>query len=82
MGWYRIKRRVGGEPVPEFYTRKVQELEKLKQQEKIGEIDLWYVDETGFCLIPYIPYAWQEKNQKIEVPSKLSKRLKGASQFC
>jgi hypothetical protein len=29
MGWHRIKRRLGGEPVPEFYTRKVKELEKL-----------------------------------------------------
>lgn len=75
MGWYRIKRRPGGEPVPEFYTRKVQELEKLIQLEKAGLIEIRYVDETGFCLIPYIPYAWQEKNQKIEVRSQQSKRL-------
>ena len=34
-----------------------------------------YVDESGFCLIPYIPYAWQERKQKIEVPSQQSKRL-------
>ncbi|BAU65200.1 hypothetical protein STA3757_25790 [Stanieria sp. NIES-3757] len=26
-------------------------------------------------LLPYLPYAWQEKNQKIEVPSQPSKRL-------
>lgn len=75
MGWYRIKRRVGGEPVPEFYTRKIKELEELKQLEKIGKIEIRYVDETGFCLMPYIPYAWQERNQKIEVPSQKSKRL-------
>lgn len=25
--------------------------------------------------MPYIPYAWQERNQKIEVPSQKSKRL-------
>jgi transposase len=75
MGWYRIKRRVGGEPVPEFYTRKCQELEQLIQLEKIGKIEIRYVDETGFCLLPYIPYAWQEKNQKIEGPSQPRKRL-------
>jgi transposase len=75
MGWYRIKRRVAGDPVPEFYTRKVKELEKLIQLEKVGKIEIRYVDETGFCLIPYIPYAWQEKNQKIEVKSQQSKRL-------
>lgn len=75
MRWYRIKRRVGGEPVPSFYTRKIKELEKLKQQEQMGKIEIRYVDETGFCLIPYIPYAWQESQQKIEVKSQKSKRL-------
>ena len=58
MGWYRIKRRVGERPIPEFYDKKVKELNKLKQQESKGEIELRYVDESGFCLIPYIPYAW------------------------
>jgi transposase len=33
------------------------------------------VDESGFCLIPYIPYAWQENQQKTEVKSQQSKRL-------
>ncbi|MDJ0573834.1 MAG: IS630 family transposase [Xenococcaceae cyanobacterium MO_234.B1] len=75
MGWYRIKRRVGGNPSPEFYEKKVKELDELKKQESRGEIELRYVDESGFCLIPYIPYAWQEKKQKIEVKSQKSKRL-------
>ena len=75
MGWYRIKRRVGGNPLPEFYAQKVKELDKLKEQESTGEIEIRYVDESGFCLIPYIPYAWQERKQKIEIPSQQSKRL-------
>jgi transposase len=75
MGWYRIKRKPGGEPVPQIYNQKIKELEKLIQLEKVGEIEIRYVDETGFCLIPYLPYAWQEKNQKIEVYSRQSKRL-------
>lgn len=74
-GWYRIKRRVGGVPVANFYEKKVQELEKLKEKERIGEIEIRYVDESGFCLIPYIPYAWQEHNQKVEIKSQQSKRL-------
>lgn len=44
MGWYRIKRVVGSAPVPEFYDKKVQELEQLKQKEHIGEIEIRYVD--------------------------------------
>ncbi len=75
MGWSRIKRRVGGNPLPEFYSKKVKELDKLKEQESTGEIEIRYVDESGFCLIPYIPYAWQERKQKIEIPSQQSKRL-------
>lgn len=75
MGWYRIRRRVGGKPEPKILIRKVKELEKLIQLEKVGKIEIRYVDETGFCLIPYIPYAWQEKNQKISVKSQQSKRL-------
>ena len=44
MGWYRIKRRVGGKPVPEFYDKKVKKLDKLKEQESTGEIEIRYVD--------------------------------------
>ena len=75
MGWYRIKRIVGGVPIPAFYEKKCHELQKLKEQESIGEIEIRYVDESGFCLIPYIPYAWQESKQKITVKSQQSKRL-------
>lgn len=50
MSWHRLKRGVAGKPNPEEYKTKKQELEVLKQQEDRGEIDLRYVDETGFCL--------------------------------
>jgi hypothetical protein len=38
-------------------------------------IDLRYVDESGFCLVPYIPSAWQEQGQTIAIESTPSKRL-------
>ena len=75
MGWHRIKRTVGGNPIPEFYLQKTQELQELKERAKKGEIDLRYVDESGFCLIPCIPYAWQSKQEKIQVKSQNSQRL-------
>lgn len=75
MGWYRIRRRPGGSPAPEDYAKKVKELEKLIEQELMGEIEIRYVDETGFCLIPYLPYAWQENGEKIGVKSQRSQRL-------
>jgi DDE superfamily endonuclease len=50
--------------------------ELLKKQEDAGEIDLRYFDASGFCLMPYIPYAWQEKGQPLTVEIDAhSKRL-------
>jgi transposase len=74
MSWRRVRRRVKGEPVPHEYERKTEELSQLRQQHEQGEIDLRYVDQSGFCLFPYLPYAWQEKGQTIEIPSSHSKK--------
>lgn len=75
MSWHRIKRGVAGQPEPNEYKRKKQELEELKKQEDRGEIDLRYVDETGFCLSSYVPYAWQEKGEEITVRTQKSRRI-------
>jgi len=29
----------------------------------LGHIDLYFADEAGFTLQPYVPYAWQKKKQ-------------------
>src|SRR5256712_13763163 len=42
---------------------------RLHARESQGECDLWYFDGTGFCLEPYLPYAWQPKGASIEVPT-------------
>jgi transposase len=75
LTWRRIKKQVAGQPDPLIYKAKKEELAKLKIRDLAGEIDLRYVDETGFCLEPYIPYAWQEKGEQIMVNSQISKRL-------
>ena len=55
-----MRRDVGGEPDPIKYTEKQAQLEGLKQLESLGIINLYYLDETGFCLIPSVPYGWQD----------------------
>jgi transposase len=75
MSWRRIRRRVAGKPDPVEYQRKKDELNELQQAEQRGEIDLRYLDETGFCLISYVPYGWQIKGEEIFVDSQHSKRL-------
>jgi transposase len=73
--WRRIRRTPKGKPDPQEYEQKQQELETFKQREDEGEIDLFYFDESGFCLIPLLPYAWQEIGDTIEVPSGDKQRL-------
>ena len=75
MTWKRVKR--GTSKIPDDWELEVKlpKLAKLKEQEKNGEIDLRYFDETGFSLTPYIPYAWQEKGQQTILKSSKSKRI-------
>ncbi len=75
MRWHRTKRIVGGEPPKEEYETKKEELKKLIELDKTGEIDLRYVDESGFSLMSYSPYGWQEKGDEMKVKSKRSKRI-------
>jgi transposase len=75
MTWRRLKRGLSGNPDQTEYTQKQQQLEDLRKLHECGEIDLRYLDETGFCLTPYIPYAWQEKGETIELKSRRSQRL-------
>ncbi len=69
MRWRRVRRRPGKRPDPLVYAQKSHELAALEAQHEQGEIDLRYVDQSGFCLTPYVPYAWQEIGEYIEVPS-------------
>lgn len=73
--WRRIRKGPQGKPDPEEYQQKKQALSAFQQQASQGILDLYYFDESGFCLMPYLPYAWQEKGQTIQLPSRPSKRL-------
>ena len=73
--WHRMRRDVGGEPDPIEYQEKQAQLEKLKQLDQQGEIDLYYLDETGFCLIPCVPYGWQNIGEYLAILSHRSRRL-------
>ena len=74
MRWKRMKRGLSGKPDDWEYEVKIEKLEELKELERKGEIDLKYLDESGFCLTPDIPYGWQEK-EPIVIKSSHSKRI-------
>ena len=75
MSWRRIRKVVASAPDPSLYASKQAELAKLQEQDAAGEIDLRYLDESGFSLVPVVPYAWQDKGAGIEVPSQRSPQL-------
>ena len=75
MKWRRLRRVVNGQPEAKTYERKKQILDALEKLSKQGSIDLRYLDETGLCLTPYIPYAWQEPKEQLGIESKQSRRI-------
>jgi transposase len=75
FSWRRVRKGLKGKPDPEEYQQKKQALHDLQQQAAQGVLDLYYFDESGFCLTPYLPYAWQEKDETITLESAHSKRL-------
>ena len=75
LSWRRIRRKVKGEPDPDIYQERKAALDVLIEENREGIINLRYYDESGFCLVPYIPYAWQEQGEVIAVASGHSERL-------
>ena len=75
MSWHRLRRVVGGQPNATEYATKQAQLEELKRLDDAGEIDLYYSDESGFCLISPVPYGWQPVGKTVGIPSKHSHRL-------
>ena len=73
--WKRVRKSLRNKRNQESFDRSKEEIGKLIQQHKKGEIDLCYFDESGFTLEPCVPYAWQQKGEALEIPSSKSKRL-------
>jgi transposase len=75
MSWHPMRKGVAGTPPAHEYQEKKAQLEELKQLDEQGKIDLYYLDETGFCLIPCVPYGWQKIGEYLTIPSRRSQRM-------
>ncbi len=73
--WKRIRKVTPKSPDPQEYKEKQEKLEYLKAKALAGEIHLHFSDESGFSLVPVVPYAWQQSRQQITVPSQRSKSI-------
>jgi transposase len=75
MRWKRMRKSTKGNRDAVAFQQAKEEIAALQASEGKGELDLHYFDETGFNLVPEVPYAWQEVGKTISIPSKMSKRI-------
>ena len=75
MSWKRMRRVTAKTPPSAEYAHKRSMLEILKDLDSDGSIDLYYMDEVGFTLVPPIPYAWQLIGETLGIPSQRSASL-------
>ena len=73
--WKRIRKVTPKSPDPKEYNEKQEKINNLKVKAISGEINLYFVDESGFSLTPVVPYAWQKIGQQVEVPSQRSRSI-------
>jgi len=53
------------------FRKKQEEIKGLEERREEGEIDVQYFDGAGFNETPCVPYAYQPRNENIEItPSK------------
>ena len=73
--WKRMRRSLKQKRDEALFSFFQQEIKELHQLEAQGEIDVYYFDEAGVNLTPVVPYAWQQKNHRYELPSVRSQNL-------
>jgi hypothetical protein len=64
-----------GQPDEDEFRQCEQELIEHMAAAVNGEIDLFYLDQSGFGRTPYIGYAWQDKGRTLSVPCREGKRI-------
>lgn len=73
--WKRVRASLAGKRDEEEFRQCEQELIEHMGAAVNGEIDLFYMDQSGFGRSPSIPYAWQDRGSTIEVPCREGKRI-------
>ena len=62
-------------PKKQEYEQKKRSLKRFEELERVGKIDLYYFDESGFSINSNIPYAWSPKNETIEIKSFFARKF-------
>ena len=73
--WKRMRKWLKPFQKPEDYAKLLEELKALLLLEDEGKLKVFFADESGFSLVPTVPYGWSEINKTICILSKRSKRI-------
>jgi transposase len=73
--WKRARHSLRSKRDPEAFDKGKREVEDVRRRKHQQEIELFYFDESGFCLDSSIPYAYQFPGEELELPSSKSARL-------
>jgi len=60
---------------PAEYAKKVERMKLLWKLYQAQQIDLVFGDESGFQLVPYLPYGWQPIGEWTRIHPRKGKRL-------
>ena len=64
-----------GKPDPELYEVRKEALSLLEQQAELGNIDLYYGDETKISQQGYVPYGWQFDDEDVFIEATKGKSI-------
>jgi transposase len=73
--WKRVRTSLSGQRDEDAFRQCEQELIEHMAAAVEGEIELLYLDQSGFGRTPYIPYAWQDVGSTLRVPCRAGKRI-------
>lgn len=73
--WKRGRQSLRSKCDPGEFAQSKQEIADLRRRKQRHEIELFYFDESGFCLESSIPYAYQLPGEELELPCSQSARL-------
>ena len=73
--WKRVRASLKSKRNEVEFQESKAEIEDLQERADDGEIDLYYFDGAGFSLDPYIPYAWQNEGETIELEAATRGRI-------
>jgi len=73
--WKRCRRSLKGRRDAAKFEEGRRALAALHEREAAGELDVFYLDESGFSASSCVPYAWQRRGETRALPANVPGRL-------